>query len=97
MTPAQERAVALRPRLQALGLSRELADAVLVELREDLVDAAAWRSYMSPAEIAFRLQAELDAQRELDAAEWAPIARHVQRLAGRVARGEIVPPAGDAA
>lgn len=92
MTPAQARAVALRPRLQQLGLSRELADQVLVVLREDLVAAESWRSYWNPREIAYRLDVERAAQDELAAAEWAPVAAHVHRLAGRVARGEVVPP-----
>ena len=59
---------------------------IMARLAGVITDAGAWRSYWDPAEQASRLEAELAAQRELDAAEWAPIAAHVNGTAARMLR-----------
>lgn len=48
---AQRRAVELRPRLEQLGLARELADDVLRALRDDLVAAENWRTGRGALEV----------------------------------------------
>jgi type II secretory pathway component PulM len=57
---------------------------VLAALGDVIADAAAWRAYWDPREHAARVAAELEVQRELDAAEWAPVARQVRAEAQRM-------------